>query len=136
MKLALSLALGALLAGGAQDAWYHLTLTRLDFPPDSIVTAGITLTPEPGAMDATLALTTRCHEKVSATYQARGAVIMIRLKGTSEVRNCPTADVPELYRAHFKRLKPKKYQVVVLNSDDDDHWQGWKAAVADVPPAE
>jgi hypothetical protein len=132
MKLAAWIVLGAASLATPQDEWLILPLTRIEAPADSVVAAGLTLAPGSKAVDIMLGFDNSCQAKVSASYQAHGAVVKIRLTGPPAVRQCPAVYRPEAYHAQVTGLKPKRYQVIVYTKDKRDQWRPWKAAVTEV----
>jgi hypothetical protein len=134
MRLAACLILGALSLVAQQDEWPNLPLVRVDSPPDSLVAAGLALAPTPGGLEITVGFDNSCEAKVSANYQAHGAVVKIRLTGPPPGHQCPAGSRPEAYRAMVTKLKPKRYQVIIYTKDKRDQWRPWKVAVAEVSP--
>jgi hypothetical protein len=132
MRLVACIALAALSLAASQDEWPNLPLQRVDAPVDSLVAAGLTLAPGSGSLEIVMGLDNSCQAKVSANYQARGAVVKIRLNGPPALRQCPAVYRPEAYRARVTKLKPKRYQVIIYTKDKRDQWRPWKAAVTDV----
>jgi hypothetical protein len=133
MRLALCILAGTTWATPSQDEWRPLALTRLDLPADSAVVAGVQLAPSPGTIDIVIGVDKACQGKVGATYQARGAVVKIRLDAPPVSRQCPALDRPQAYRAQVVGLKAKRHQVVVYTLSQKRKWLPWKAAVTDVP---
>jgi len=133
MKLAACiLLLSAASLAAQQDEWLKLSLSPVDAPVDSLVAAGLTLSPESHALELVVGFDNACQAKVRATYQAHGAVVKIRLEGPPAVRQCPAVHRPEAYRARISGLKAKRYQVIVYTKNRRDQWQPWKAAVTEV----
>ena len=132
MRLAACIVLGAVSLAAQQDEWLVLPLARIDAPADSLVVAGLTLAPESSALEIVVGFDNSCQAKVSANYQAHGAVVKIRLNGPPAVRQCPAVYRPEAYRARVAGLKAKRYQVIVYTKDKRDQWRPWKAAVTEV----
>lgn len=133
MRLAVWMLATAAWLTPTQDEWRPLALTRLEIPVDSTVVAGLELTPSPGTIDIVVGFDNSCQGKASATYQARGAVVKIRLDAPLRIRQCPAVYRPEAYRARVAGLKAKRHQVVVYTPDQKRRWLPWKAAVTDVP---
>jgi hypothetical protein len=132
MKFAACIVLGAVSLVPRQDEWRTLPLARLDTPADSLIAAGLTVLPESSGLQVIVGFDNSCQAKVTATYQAHGAVVKIRLNGPPVVRQCPGVDRPEAYRARVAGLKPKRYQVIVYTKDKRDQWRPWKAVVTTV----
>lgn len=132
MRLAACIVLGAVSLAAQQDEWVVLPLAPLDPPVDSLVATGLTLAPGPGVVEIVVAFDNSCQAKVSANYQAKGAVVKIRLNGPPAVRRCPAVYRPEAYQARVGGLKPKRYQVIIYTKDKRDQWRPWKAAVTEV----
>jgi hypothetical protein len=135
MRLALGILLMAAGPALAQDEWRQLPLSRVELSADSTIAAGIELVPSPGAIDVVIGLANACKGPVSATYQARGAVVKIRVAGLAAPRQCPAAYRTEAYRARVAGLKPKRYQVVAYTQNAKRQWLAWKAGVTEVPAA-
>jgi len=132
MKLAACIVLTAASLAAQQDEWRSLPLARVEAPADSLVALGLTLSPESHALELVVGFDNPCQAKVSANYQAHGAVVKIRLNGPPVVRQCPAVHRPEAYRARVSGLKAKRYQVIVYTKNRRDQWQPWKAAVTEV----
>jgi hypothetical protein len=132
VKLTACIILGAVSLAARQDEWLALPLARLDAAVDSVVAAGLILTPGSKALEIVVGFDNSCQAKVSATYQAHGAVVKIRLTGPPPVRQCPAVYRPEAYQARVGGLKPKRYQVIVYTKDKRGQWRPWKAAVTEV----
>jgi len=132
MRLAACIVLGVVSLAAQQDEWLVLPLARVDAPADSLVAAGLTVLPDSRAIEIVVGFDNSCQAKVSANYQAHGAVVKIRLNGPPAVRQCPAVYRPEAYRARVAGLKAKRYQVIVYTKDKRDQWRPWKAAVTEV----
>jgi hypothetical protein len=115
----------------AQDPWPALSLTPAAEAPDSLAQAGVLLNPTPGGLDVVMGLT--CQTTPRASYLVKGAVVKIRIEPSKAQSPCPAGGPIRAYSAHLKKLKPKRYQVIVLQPDARGRWQPWKAAVAVVP---
>jgi hypothetical protein len=120
-------------SAAAQDAWPALPLATEESPPDSLVQAGLLLTPTPGGIDVAIAVAKSCAAAPHASYLAHGAVVKIRLQQAAGRSPCAASGPPQAYRTSVSRLKPKRYQVIVLQADARGRWQPWKAAIAVVP---
>jgi hypothetical protein len=118
--------------GPPADEWKPLPLARLEPAPDSVVAAGLALTPAPGSMEVAVGFDNSCDGKTDATYQLKGAVVKIRVAGPVAGRPCPGGPRPEAYAAHLSGLKAKRYQVIVYLTDAKKKWQPWKAGVTQV----
>ncbi len=132
MKFAACIVLGAVSLVSRQDEWRVLPFARLDAPADSLIAAGLTVSPVSGGLEVIVGFDNSCQAKVTANYQAKGAVVKIRLNGPPAVRQCPAVYRPEAYRAGVAGLKPKRYQVIVYTKDKRDQWRPWKAVVTTV----
>src|SRR3954452_8277977 len=112
----------------AQDPWPALSLTPADAAPDSLAQAGLVVTPNPGGLDVVVGLT--CQGTRRASYLVHGAVVKIRIQPSGAQGPCLASGPVRAYSAHVSKLKPKRYQVIVLQPDTRGRWQPWKAAVA------
>lgn len=115
----------------AQDPWPALSLSPAAAAPDSLAQAGLLLNPTPGGLDVVVGLT--CEATPRASYLVKGAVVKIRIEPSKTQGPCPANGPIRAYSAHVSKLKPKRYQVIVLQPDARGRWQPWKAAVAVVP---
>lgn len=115
----------------AQDPWPALSLKPAESAPDSLAQAGVLVTPTPGGLDVLVGLT--CQANPRASYRVHGAVVKIRIQPTDVKGPCPAGGPMRAYSARLSKLKPKRYQVIVLQPDARGRWQPWKAAVAVVP---
>lgn len=132
-RLASCLVLAWLTGSAQQDEWRSLPLERVEAPADSAASAGLAVSPDSGAIIVVLTPDNACDSKVTASYQARGAVVKVRLDTPSGGHQCTATDSLRAFQGRVHGLKHKRYQVIVYTKNRRDQWQPWKAAVTTVP---